>query len=579
MFDLARKLFLASLVLFIDQEYGSSKLLRLVVATVVSALFLAALALARPFKRSDDLHLACVANLLLTCCFCLGAVIQLCGDDNDLCYQLVGIQSGRRASEFVVVLTVAMLVASLLIVFFKTATAVRAPTLRLVSTGRAPILELPAACHFHAFISHAWGTGQDQTHTVVRQLQLLLPGVRIWLDVDNLDDVGKLEESVADSATFIIFLSSGYFRSWNCRRELYAALASVRPFIVVHEADTAKGGASLAALRDECRDSCVEVAPPAYPSYSGPGEVLTRVFEEAEPIVWVRVHDFQLESLKEVALRMLRQSPYYSLHLNELASGVTVPGEIGSHGFTGLVTILVCRENEGAHDVATEVKAAAAEGHSSTTAAPDSPDVVVIREASEVLKEANAPAPLQGRAVLLLYLNEKTFLDPSGTVARIVQTAMDRRIAIAPVAEQDPASGGVAFRQFFQQTPQVLQQPPYKLFDTLAVPLYPSQQHRKVSLRHVLRGMGAQPQSRGMQRVPFTTLLLSCAQCCLARKGGRRVEPAAPPAAESPEVEKAEGAWIGMQHRFGLLRGGTGVGVAAHSRKAAELDVVELTDD
>ena len=81
-----------------------------------------------------------------------------------------------------------------------------------------------------------------------------------------------------------------------------------------------------------------------------------------------------------------------------------------------------------------------------------------------------------------------------------------------------------------------------------------------------------------MQRVPFTTSLLSCAQCCLARKGGRRVEPAAP-AAESPEVEKAEGAWIGMQHRFGLLRGGTGVGVLAHSRKAAELDVVELTDD
>jgi len=94
---------------------------------------------------------------------------------------------------------------------------------------------------------------------------------------------------------------------------------------------------------------------------------------------------------------------------------------------------------------------------------------------------------------LLLYLNEKTFLDPSGTVARIVQTAMDRGIAIAPVAEQDPASGGCAFRQFFQQTPQVLQQPPYKLFDTVAVPLYSSPEHRKVSLRHVLRSMGAAP--------------------------------------------------------------------------------------
>ena len=84
----------------------------------------------------------------------------------------------------------------------------------------------------------------------------------------------------------------------------------------------------------------------------------------------------------------------------------------------------------------------------------------------------NAPL-LQGLVALLLYLNDRTFLDEGGTVARLVQTAMDRRITIVPVAEQDPASGGVPFRTFFQQTPQVLQQPPYKLFDTLAVPLYP----------------------------------------------------------------------------------------------------------
>jgi len=68
--DLGRKLFLASLVLFIQTNEGSSKLLRLVVASVVSGLYLAALALARPFKRADDLYLACTANLLLMCCFC-----------------------------------------------------------------------------------------------------------------------------------------------------------------------------------------------------------------------------------------------------------------------------------------------------------------------------------------------------------------------------------------------------------------------------------------------------------------------------------------------------------------------------
>ena len=65
--DLVRKIFLTSMVLFIDQEYGSRKLLRTVVAAIVSAMFLTCLALARPYRRSDDLCLACIANPLLTC--------------------------------------------------------------------------------------------------------------------------------------------------------------------------------------------------------------------------------------------------------------------------------------------------------------------------------------------------------------------------------------------------------------------------------------------------------------------------------------------------------------------------------
>ena len=178
-----------------------------------------------------------------------------------------------------------MLAASLLVVLFKTVSAVRAPTIRLASSGRPPVLELSPECHFHGFISHCWGTGQDQTHTVVRQLQLLLPGVRIWLDVDNLEDVGKLEESVADANTFLVFLSAGYFKSFNCRRELYAALGKDRPFIPIFEADVAKGGASIEALKAECRENCVEVAARAYPASQGPDEMIARLFEEATPIV------------------------------------------------------------------------------------------------------------------------------------------------------------------------------------------------------------------------------------------------------------------------------------------------------
>jgi hypothetical protein len=39
-----------------------------------------------------------------------------------------------------------------------------------------------------------WGTGQDQVAVIKRQLQLMLPGVSIFLDVDDLEDIGALEE-------------------------------------------------------------------------------------------------------------------------------------------------------------------------------------------------------------------------------------------------------------------------------------------------------------------------------------------------------------------------------------------------
>ena len=58
------------------------------------------------------------------------------------------------------------------------------------------------------------------------------------------------------------------------------------------------------------------------------------------------------------------------------------------------------------------------------------------------------------------------------------------------VHEQDALKGACPFRTFFEQTPVELQKK-YRLYDTLAVPLYPSAEHRTVSLRYALRNMGA----------------------------------------------------------------------------------------
>ena len=95
---------------------------------------------------------------------------------------------------------------------------------------------------------------------------------------------------------------------------------------------------------------------------------------------------------------------------------------------------------------------------------------------------------------------------------------MDRRIAIVLVHEQDPSCGGRPFQHFIQQTPLVLQRPPYKLYNTVAVPLYPSEEHRKVSLRLVLRGLGALPCDAGPLRRQWQLLLRRMAVARLVRR-------------------------------------------------------------
>ena len=62
--------------------------------------------------------------------------------------------------------------------------AARLPVIKLLTTKTAPELSLLPSHHWHLFLSHIWGSGQDQCATIKRQLTLLLPGASIFLDVD-----------------------------------------------------------------------------------------------------------------------------------------------------------------------------------------------------------------------------------------------------------------------------------------------------------------------------------------------------------------------------------------------------------
>lgn len=119
----------------------------------------------------------------------------------------------------------------------------------------------------------------------------MLPGCSIFLDVDDLVDVGDLEKYVAQSACILFFLSQGYLRSKNCIREVRATIQNEKPRVHVWEADASKGGAPMEVLRDkEC-----------------PPDLQELVFDGRETIAWYRIADvrgFPYTSLPPLGLHL-----------------------------------------------------------------------------------------------------------------------------------------------------------------------------------------------------------------------------------------------------------------------------------
>ena len=128
---------------------------------------------------------------------------------------------------------------------------------RLRTTGTNSPFAMPCLAdgrRWHLFLSHCWGTGQDQVHVIKKELHVLVPSLRVFLDVDDLDNFSAetLQASVRDSGVVLIFLSRGYFASKNCAIEYKEAMAKKKPLMLVHESDPTHGGGPLDHLLDEC---------------------------------------------------------------------------------------------------------------------------------------------------------------------------------------------------------------------------------------------------------------------------------------------------------------------------------------
>ena len=53
---------------------------------------------------------------------------------------------------------------------------------------------------------------------IKRQLRLLLPGIRVFLDVDDLTDISSLETYIESSASIVVFLSKVHRARVRARR-------------------------------------------------------------------------------------------------------------------------------------------------------------------------------------------------------------------------------------------------------------------------------------------------------------------------------------------------------------------------
>jgi hypothetical protein len=241
-----------------------------------------------------------------------------------------------------------------------------------------------------------------------------------------------------------------------------------------------------------------------------------RVFA-GSPITWVRVRDFQLVSLRLVTAEILQHvgargggnQPAIGISGATVikASDLYVPGELPSMYFSKKsVRLLVAAQNDGADALANELRARATElqpsleyslvdqvGRSSARRMSDVFDSS-LNESFQRLRAVFSGKEPAARSAdvtqMLLYLNRSTFLRDGGATADLVRAAMDAGVSMVLVQELNPELGACAFRCFFEVAPpDLLTQ--RRLFDTVAVPLYPGEAHRAVSIAYIARAMGA----------------------------------------------------------------------------------------
>ena len=262
-------------------------LVQLILGTVTAAMFLLVQIQARPYKRTSDNYLASAASFCLLIYFLCCVMYKISGlVDSVLPACTLESSSSGLCRYFAIdtatltIVTISTLLATLVVSFIMVTKQVAAESERLrreAQTAKvrrllyckdnlqATPINLSGSRDFHLFLSHTWAQGQSDMRVLKTRLLEMMPDLKVFLDVDNLEE-GAGAEYIDDSSAVLAFCTKRYFSSRACAREIFRAVLQGKQIIAVLEPQRTedKGGLTM----EECRQLLIE---DAYVSCRAPG--------------------------------------------------------------------------------------------------------------------------------------------------------------------------------------------------------------------------------------------------------------------------------------------------------------------
>ena len=199
----------------------------------------------------------------------------------------------------------------------------------------------------------------------------------------------------------------------------------MRRLVLVHEQQEDKGGGPLDAIKAECRDD----------------EMRAKIFDGRTTITWHRISHYQNLTLKLIANEMLSYGPKYGSGKEELTLILAGEVNVAELALDESLVLWCSAGNSGAAEAAQELVSSMASGGAALRVVESQP----VQASGET-------------AFMLLYLNDKTWVEQGDVLERDVRAAREGQpgLKIVMVHENDPKKGGCDFGLMFSTTPQEL---------------------------------------------------------------------------------------------------------------------------